>query len=577
MIGESGFENLVWFMGLVEDINDPLTGRVKVRCFGFHPTVGENTVAKEDLPWAHIVRSNSKITSMPDEGDLVMGCFMDGRDAQHPIVFGMINTDKFSLPSIGGTLLPPYEAGQENPINLNTSSLGEGWSTNGEKAYRYFIDNGFTPAQAAGLVGNLQAESGKDLNPAAFNPDDKGKPAYGIAQWRDTRADDFKAKYGIYPNEATLDQQLEFMMYEFNGKEKNAYAEIKAAPSAAAAAAAVDKYYERSDGKTIGNRIGNANKLFDIFTGDSNFPVNADGTRANQHPYMAASQSAYNNYGNPAMPYQFHGEGIDRSPLVTQATFRTVTQVGNFVVEEPLRPVAANIHTAVWQTRQYGSSVELAGNADENEFISITHASGSHITLDSHGNIIIKSFGGTNNSTEGSMQEIVTGAKLAQYGTGYEIAVQGGKCVIKAAGDMELQSGGDFSITAGGKLAINVGDSIDIAGSRIAATARVDNIDLMSIGKLSLEARAGEVGIKGNTKVAIESTAGIDIKAAAVTKVGGTKIHLNSPGEEPDGAQSAIAANVPAAIARGVSTDTQFEPMIPQINPVTPDLPGDMA
>lgn len=631
MIGESGFENLVWFMGLVEDINDPRTGRVKVRCFGFHPTVGENTVAKEDLPWAHIVRSNSKIMSMPDEGDVVMGCFMDGRDAQHPIVFGVINTDKFSLPSIGGTQLPPYETGQEGPINLNTSSLGEGWSTNGEKAYRYFIDNGFTPAQAAGLVGNLQAESGKDLNPAAFNPDDKGKPAYGIAQWRDTRADDFKAKYGVYPNEATLDQQLEFMMYEFNGKEKNAYAKIKEAPSAAAAAAAVDKYYERSDGKAISDRIGNANKLFDIFTGDSNFPVNSDGTRANQHPYMPVSQSAYNNYGNPAMPYQFHGEGIERSPLLTQAALKKVARVGNFVVEEPLRPVAANIHTSVWQASYYGSSIELAGNTDENEFISITHATGSHITLDSHGNISIKSFGGTHNSTEGSMGELVTGAKIAEYGTGYEISVKGGKCVIQAAGDIEFQAGGDFSITAGGKLAINVGDSIDIAGSRIAATARVDAIDLIATGKMALQSKAVGLSIDSTEAVFVQSGKGISFKSTedfilqsgtnfsvkaadniAVQAVGGTlglksqgsatiassvnvglgadgnilvkgsEIHLNSPGLNPASVSDAddagevlatITANVPEAIARGVSSDTIYEPIIPQINPLTPDNP----
>lgn len=574
MIGENGFESLVWFMGLVENINDPRTGRVKVRCFGFHPTVGENAVDSADLPWAHIVRSNSKIMSMPDEGDLVMGCFMDGRDAQHPIVFGVINTDKFSLPSIGGTQRPAYETGQEDPINLNTSSLGEGWSTNAEVAYRYFIDNGFTPAQAAGLVGNLQAESGKDLNPVAFNGDDKGKPAYGIAQWRDTRADDFKAKYGVYPNDATLDQQLEFMMYEFNGKEKNAYAEIKAAPSAAAAAAAVDKYYERSDGKAIGDRIENANKLFDIFTGDSNFPVNSDGTRANQHPYMPASQTAYNNYGNPAMPYQFHGEGIERSPLLTQAALKKVTKFGNIAIEEPLRPIAANIHTSVWQASYYGSSIELAGNTDENEFISITHASGSHITLDSHGNIIIKSFGGTHNSTEGSITELSSGAKVGIYDTGYGILVNGGKCVIQAAGDIELQAGGDFSITAGGKFTVNAGDSIDIAGSRIAATARVDNIDLLSIGKLGLESSAGQIGIKGKTRVAIESNDGVDIKATGVTKIGGGgDIHLNSPDQVPDSPEFVIRANVPDAIPRGVSSDTVYEPITPQINPITPDNP----
>lgn len=569
MIGESGFENLVWFMGLVESIDDPRTGRVKVRCFGFHPTVGENTVAKEDLPWAHIVRT-SKFVSMPDEGDIVIGCFMDGRDAQHPIVFGIINTDKFSLPSIGGTQLPPYEQG--NGSNGAPVDVGNAVNMSLEPHQRAFLD-AIAAKESSGQYDVLNG--GGKFDPSSGHPNVVGPGGTSTAAGRyQFTYDTWKETSGGAPmtpaNQDYYAWELAKSRYKaYTGGDLDSYLKTNGTTSELLTSLA-PTWDAFSDVKKHDSIISTFNKTLQqgrLSTYEA----------GNQHPYMSASQAAYDNLGNPAMPHQFHGEGIDRSPIVTQATFRTVTQVGNFVVEEPLRPVAANIHTAVWQTRQYGSSVELAGNADENEFISITHASGSHITLDSHGNVIIKSFGGTNNSTEGSMQEIVTGAKLAQYGTGYEIAVQGGKCVIKAAGDMELQSGGDFSITAGGKLAINVGDSIDIAGSRIAATARVDNIDLMSIGKLTLEARAGEIGIKGNTKVAIESSAGIDIKSGAVTKVGGTKIHLNSPGEEPDAAQSAIAANVPAAIARGVSTDTQFDPIIPQINPVTPDLPGIMA
>ena len=49
-IGQDGF---VWWIGVVEDINDPLTlGRCKVRCFGYHPAKATNQVPTEDLPWA---------------------------------------------------------------------------------------------------------------------------------------------------------------------------------------------------------------------------------------------------------------------------------------------------------------------------------------------------------------------------------------------------------------------------------------------------------------------------------------------------------------------------------------------
>ena len=43
--------NFVWFIGEVEDRNDPLRlGRVKVRCFGWH-TTDKAVLPSENLPW----------------------------------------------------------------------------------------------------------------------------------------------------------------------------------------------------------------------------------------------------------------------------------------------------------------------------------------------------------------------------------------------------------------------------------------------------------------------------------------------------------------------------------------------
>jgi hypothetical protein len=48
-----GHDGFIWWIGVVEDIDDPLTlGRCKVRCFGYHPAIKENAVPTEDLPWA---------------------------------------------------------------------------------------------------------------------------------------------------------------------------------------------------------------------------------------------------------------------------------------------------------------------------------------------------------------------------------------------------------------------------------------------------------------------------------------------------------------------------------------------
>ena len=51
-MGQDGF---VWFVGVVEDRNDPeRIGRVRVRCLGFH-TEDLNSLPTADLPLAHII------------------------------------------------------------------------------------------------------------------------------------------------------------------------------------------------------------------------------------------------------------------------------------------------------------------------------------------------------------------------------------------------------------------------------------------------------------------------------------------------------------------------------------------
>ena len=44
-----GLDGFIWFIGVVEDRNDPSKlGRVKVRCLGFH-TEDKNDIPTEDL------------------------------------------------------------------------------------------------------------------------------------------------------------------------------------------------------------------------------------------------------------------------------------------------------------------------------------------------------------------------------------------------------------------------------------------------------------------------------------------------------------------------------------------------
>lgn len=89
-----GIRSPMFFVGVVENNDDPTgQGRVQVRAFGVH---GENTEAQIPtgaLPWAPCVSGEySNDTPVPKLNTFVFGMFLDGDEAQHPMVLGLIPT-----------------------------------------------------------------------------------------------------------------------------------------------------------------------------------------------------------------------------------------------------------------------------------------------------------------------------------------------------------------------------------------------------------------------------------------------------------------------------------------------------
>lgn len=112
---------------------------------------------------------------------------------------------------------------------------------NAQLAFDYFVGQGLSPVQAAGIVGNLQGESGQGLNPLAVNKGDgrDGSDSVGIAQWNGPRAQalrDYAASKGVAWND--LNTQLEFLHSELKGPESRAYKALLAAQSPEEAARA---------------------------------------------------------------------------------------------------------------------------------------------------------------------------------------------------------------------------------------------------------------------------------------------------------------------------------------------------
>ena len=104
-------QQFYWFMGVVEDRNDPEEmNRVKVRCFGYH-TADAGLVPVDNLPWATVMMpSTSAATSGIGQtphglmnGSWVVGFFRDGSSAQDPIVIGSVasSSSEAASPTLG--------------------------------------------------------------------------------------------------------------------------------------------------------------------------------------------------------------------------------------------------------------------------------------------------------------------------------------------------------------------------------------------------------------------------------------------------------------------------------------------
>jgi len=94
-MGQDGF---VWFVGVVEDRQDPQKlGRVRVRCLGYH-TENKEELPTADLPWAHplLPITSSGISGIGQtplgllEGSWVVGFFRDAASLQDAIIMGSL-------------------------------------------------------------------------------------------------------------------------------------------------------------------------------------------------------------------------------------------------------------------------------------------------------------------------------------------------------------------------------------------------------------------------------------------------------------------------------------------------------
>ena len=151
---------------------------------------------------------------------------------------------------------------QKNIDDKTAQKTSDGGNAKGNgdaiEALMFFISKGWTGTQAAGIVGNLQAESGVNLKIDAVGD---GGQAYGIAQWHPPRQANFAKVFGKDIRKSSFKDQLEFVDWELKNTESRAGNMLKSAKTPAEAASIVDQYYERSSGAHRQKRIDYAMAL----------------------------------------------------------------------------------------------------------------------------------------------------------------------------------------------------------------------------------------------------------------------------------------------------------------------------
>lgn len=149
---------------------------------------------------------------------------------------------------LGATLLFHSEGlntGEDEELTKRRNGKGAGTPNATQDSRKKYLalrlkNDGYSDAQAAGIIGSLMQES--NLDPGAVNPK---SGATGIAQWLGPRKKQFADRYKTDLGKSSLEQQVDFMLWELRNTEKRSGDLLRGATTPEAAAEIHSREYER--------------------------------------------------------------------------------------------------------------------------------------------------------------------------------------------------------------------------------------------------------------------------------------------------------------------------------------------
>lgn len=220
--------------------------------------------------------------------------------ATKPILkaFGLTTDDSSSS---GGTSV----GGADTSSNGASAASADGitGSDTAQKVWNYFTGAGYSKAATAGILGNMQQESG--VNPASIQGNGKG-PAAGIVQWENynTKSSRWKAMSDYAASKGKdwtdLGSQLEFIDKELKtlgsfwsyqpnmskaGTTGTSYEAWKQSTSVDTATRQFEGAFERAGKPMMDNRISAANKYYNMYAGGGKGGISGGRPLRNVKPF----------------------------------------------------------------------------------------------------------------------------------------------------------------------------------------------------------------------------------------------------------------------------------------------------
>lgn len=141
-----------------------------------------------------------------------------------------------------------------------------GTNANAKAVYNSLRSKGYSSHAAAGVVGNLQQESG--VNPAS---NQKGGPGRGIAQWSEGARWETLKKYAAKrkQNPNSLTTQTNFMVSEMQGLGQGPGSSFAKSTNTNAATLSFEKVFERAGTPNMSSRYTAAGNAYRAFSGNT--------------------------------------------------------------------------------------------------------------------------------------------------------------------------------------------------------------------------------------------------------------------------------------------------------------------